>query len=144
MADERYRYILGKRFERIPGPERQYREISTGRVVSRSYVYARSTRRKVSERDIQYRQQRRGETVHQKRIRWYANHVNHSVWNREQESGVLTPDDYISFDQAEDDVDFQVYEGLIHSRYEEDRDYGYAYFRELEEEYDSEEWGETP
>lgn len=136
---EQYRYILGKEFERIPGPERHYREIKTGKEVSRSYVYRRVQRRRVSEQEKSQREKRRRETVHDRRVRWYANHYNHAVWSRNGD-----PWEYISFDEVEYDDEFNLYEELLHDRDRDIRAIGYEYFREMETEYEEEDWGETP
>jgi hypothetical protein len=138
-SKDQYRYVLGKEFERIPGPERHYREIKTGKVVSRSYVYKRARRVRVSEVEKERREKRRRETIHDRRVRWYANRYNHAVWKRDGD-----PWEYISLEEAESQDEFNLYEELIHDPDYDIRAIGYEYFRELEEEYDQEEWGETP
>ena len=139
MADNkkpRYRYQLGRRFERLAGPKRQYVDRQTGEVVSRSFVYARSKRVRISQKEIERAEARRRETVHRRRARWFANHHNREVYERRGAQS-----EYISFDQAEDDDEFVLYESLIHSRDDDLRDLGYAYFQELEDEYENEDWG---
>lgn len=140
MADKpRYRRNLGNRFERIPGPERKYRDRQTGKVVSKTYVYNRTERVRVRESEIQFKKKVREETVRKHRVRWFANHHNHEVWKRMGEQW-----EYMSFDDVENDPEFNIYNDLIRARDADVREIGYEYFRELEDEYENEDWGETP
>jgi hypothetical protein len=66
------------------------------------------------------------------------NHLNRQVWIRQG-----SQDEYFSTAESIDTVDFQYAQSLIRSRYAEDREIGYEFFRELEEEYETVEWGDT-
>lgn len=109
----------------------------TGEVISRREFVKRAKRIEPEQQKVTPKKPR--ETVKQRRARWYANHVNRQVWLEEGNT-----DEYISFDQAINSPEFQYYDSLIHSRYEEDRALGYDYFDELEQEFMSQDWGETP
>lgn len=135
----RYRHELGDRFERIPGPERHYRDKQTGKVVSKTFVYNRALRVRITPQETERRKRERTEGVHGNRVRWYANHRNHETWKRNGE-----PHEYISFAEASEEAEFIMYESFIRDRDSFVREIGYDYFRDLEEEYDDEDWGESP
>lgn len=139
MAKQRYRHDPGSRFERIPGPERKYRDLETGKIVSRSYVYARTEKKRISQQKVERKRRERTEGTVANRARWYANHYNHEVWKRNGE-----PWEYMAIDDSYMSEEFNMYNDFIRSRDADVREIGYDYFRDLEEEYDTEEWGETP
>jgi hypothetical protein len=81
-------------------------------------------------------------SIHEKRVKWYANHVNHEEFDRMVGAGEKSGD-FISLDDAEGMKEFQMYENMIHSRDADIRAIGYDYFADLEDEYLNEDWGET-
>lgn len=132
MAIQKRFYLPG--FAPIRGDKaRRYRNEVTGETISLRQFQARAVLKEVEVK----RKERL--TPHQQRVRWYANYENKRVW---KEGG--KPWEYVSYAQVEQSPEFNFYEGLIHSYYEGDRDVGYEFFRELEEEYADQDWGETP
>jgi hypothetical protein len=115
---------------------RNYYNKNTGEVIS-----VREFQKRAEWREVKPKPHREPQSIHEKRVRWYTNHYNREIFMTE---GHGTPDEYISFSEAEADPDFIAHEAMIRSRDEAVRDEGYAYFDELYDEYQNEDWGETP
>jgi hypothetical protein len=135
-----YRYKLRnfRQLEDKPGEhKRQAINIKTGQVISRREFVARA------KKEVVIQKPKEKSTIHEKRVKWYANHYNHEEFDRMVGAGTQSGD-YISFDDVESDSEFRMYEDMIHSRDAELRELAYDYFEELEDEYLNEDWGETP
>lgn len=115
---------------------RRYVNIKTGQEIGVREFQARAERIEVKPKPP-----KELESIKRKRAKWYANHYNREIFMQE---GHGTPDEYMSYDEAMADPDFIEHEAMIHSRDETIRDEGYAYFDELYDEYQNEDWGETP
>lgn len=127
--------LVLKGFTPIKGDtKRRHVNKKTGEVISRREFVNRAKRVTYEPKP---KKPKVRETIHQKRVRWYANHINREVW-------LSGDNNYISFEDAANDVDFKYFEALIKSRYREDRVMGYSFFEELEEEFLYEDWGTTP
>ena len=117
--------------------KRRYKNIKTGQEISRREFAAKARR------EVVVVKPKEKLTVREKRVKWYANHYNHQIYD------MATPDnyrldEYISQADAEEMAEFQRYEAMIHSRDEAVREIGYEYFADLEDEYLHEDWGESP
>lgn len=119
--------------EGAAGKARRYRNTETGETIGVGTFQRRAKRVVVIPKAPKPR-----ETIQQKRGRWMRNHLNHQVYLRQG-----AQDEYFSTAEAIDSVDFQAYQSLIRSRSAADREAGYEFFRELEEEYETVEWGDT-
>lgn len=132
------RYAIEGRFERIPGPERRYRELSTGRVVTRYYVEQHAPKVRLTRTELRQRDVRR-RSVHDNRVIWFRDHKNYEAWLRG-----APPSSYWGKADVEEDQEFINMELLIQAYDPDIRDIGYDYFRELEEEYEYIQWGDSP
>jgi hypothetical protein len=127
--------LVLKGFKPIEGDKaRRAKNSKTGEIISRREFAKRATKIEVKEKPPKKR-----ETKRDQRARWYADHYNRLTW---LDNG--QPQEYMSFEEAKESFEFQYYEALIRSPYEEDRMTGYDFFEELEQEFVSEDWGETP
>lgn len=137
MADEpEFRYYL-KGFTPIKGEEKGKRRqinVETGEIISRRQFEARAIKRAYKPP-----KPKATPTIRQRRAKWYANHVNRQAWIRS-----APQDAYISYAEAMESADFQMYERFIRSTDRDIREIGYNYFDELEWEYDNVDWGDTP
>jgi hypothetical protein len=127
--------LVLKGFQPIKGDKaRRAINNKTGEVISRREYSKRASLVETKTKPVKKR-----ETAQERRARWYANSVNRQNWLDDS-----PPEDYISFEQAKKMPEFQYFESLIRSRYEEDRDTGYDFFDQLEQEFMTQDWGETP
>ncbi|SRR6266568_123585 len=130
---KRIKLVL-KGYEPISGDKaRRFRNIKTGETISRRQFATRAER-------VEYTTTPKvKKTAKQHRAELFANWVNRDIY--------LTgghPSEYLSFKEVEENLEFQIYEGFVHSRVESDRDYAREFYDELEEIYAAQDWGETP
>lgn len=137
-ARKMHKYAIEGRFKRIPGPERRYKEIATGNIVTRYYVEQHAPKIRLTRTELRRREKGR-RTVHDNRVIWFRNHANREIWLR----GGLESS-YIGKAEVEADQEFTNMELLIHADDADIREIGYDYFDELEQEYTYVEWGDSP
>ena len=118
---------------------RRAKNDKTGEIISRREFVKRAERVELKQKPIKKR-----ETRKEQRARWYANNSNKQTWEEYIRNPNSPQPEYISFAEAMASPEFQYFEGLIRSPYEEDRKLGYNYFEELEDEFLTQDWGETP
>ena len=105
-----------------------------------SDISTREFQRRAKRVEVKPRVPKKRLTVHDQRVRWYASHINSQVW----ENRYLEEEEYVSYEQAAHMPEFMYYEDLMRSHYKEDRDVAREFFDELEEEFITKDWGETP
>lgn len=138
MSARTSRYVIEGKFERIPGQKRRYRELSSGKIVSRYYMEKNAAKvalTKAERRQIALRRK----PAHDRRVTTFKNNKNREVWLR---GG--TPESYWGASDVEIDQEFVNMELLLHARDADIRGIGHDYFDELEDEYIHTEWGDSP
>lgn len=130
VAKRSFRYHL-EGYEAVGGTSRRYKNKATGETIARRQFVKLAKKVQIIPQEHK--------TAREQRLTWYTNYANRQVW---LEGGL--PYDYVSQADMSKSPEFNYYDRLVHSPYEEDRDVAREYWDEMEDIYANQDWGETP